>query len=133
MNDKRHVASPEAADWGDLPYCQAAISNGFLFISGQLGMDKKTGKPAEGIRAQAESILTQIKGILAAAGCSLDDVVQTTCYLVDRARDYDGFNEVYKKYFDDPARYPARATVEVKGLAPGYVLEIQAIARCTAS
>ena len=132
MNDKRLVTSPEAADWGDLPYCQAAISNGFLFISGQLGMDTKTGQPADGIHAQAESIFAQITGIVAAAGCSLDDIVQTTCYLVDRARDYEGFNEVYKKYFKDPSRYPARATVEVKGLAPGYVLEIQAIARCAA-
>lgn len=133
MSDKRLVTSQEAADWGDLPYCQGAISNGFLFISGQLGMDIKTGKPAEGIHAQAESILTQIGGILAAAGCSFDDVVQTTCYLVDRARDYDGFNEIYRKYFNDPSRYPARATVEVKGLAPGYVLEIQAVARCQAA
>ncbi len=131
MNDKRLVTSPAAADWGDLPYCQGVVSNGFLFISGQLGMDIETGQPAEGIHAQAESILTQIKGILAAAGCTLDDVVQTTCYLVNRARDYEGFNEVYKKYFTDPSRYPARATVEVKGLAPGYVLEIHAVARCS--
>lgn len=130
MSAKQLVTSPAAADWGDLPYCQAAISNGFLFISGQLGMDIKTGKPAEGIHAQAESILTQIQGILSAAGCTIDDVVQTTCYLVNRERDYAGFNEVYKKYFKDPSCYPARATVEVKGLAPGYVLEIQAVARC---
>ena len=130
MKDKRTVSAPEAADWGTLPYCQGVVSGGFLFISGQLGMDQKTGKPAEGIHAQAESILTQIRGILAAAGCTFDDVVPTTCYLVNRARDYDGVNEVYKKYFTDRSNYPARATGEVTGLAPGDGLEIHAVARC---
>jgi len=132
MSSKRTVSTPKAADWEGLPYCQATISNGFLFISGQLGIDMKTGQPAQGIHAQAESILQQIEGILQAAGCTFDDVAQTTCYLVNRARDYEGFNQVYKKFFSNPASYPARATVEVKGLAPGYALEIHAIARCSA-
>lgn len=130
MTDSRTVSSPEAADWGDLPYCQGMISNGFLFISGQLGMNMATGQPAEGVEAQCDSILKQIRGILAAAGCTFDDVVKTNCYLVNRERDYVGFNKVYCKYFTNKAKYPARATVEVKGLAPGYVLEIEAVARC---
>ncbi|HSW20619.1 MAG TPA: RidA family protein [Ramlibacter sp.] len=126
---KKLVVTPHAANWGDLPYSQGVIDAGLVYVSGQLGVNLPDGGPAEGIHAQTDSVLRQIEAILAAAGCGMDDVLKTTCYLVNRERDYVGFNEVYKKYFKNPAAYPARVTVEVSALAPGYVIEIEAIAR----
>lgn len=126
---KKIVSTSKAADWGDLPYSQGVIGSGLVFVSGQLGINRNTGKPEDGIHAQTESVLQQIEAILDAAGCKIDDVLKTTCYLVNRERDYAGFNEVYRKHFTDTKNYPARVTVEVSQLAPGYVIEIDAVAR----
>lgn len=96
-------------------------------MSGQLGVDQATGKPADGIEPQTRSVLEQIAAILAAAGCSMADVVKTNCYLTDRERDYVGFNRAYRQFFTGTK--PARVTVEVSKLAPGFIVEIDAIAR----
>ena len=105
---KKVVSTPDAWNWGNLPYSQAIVSGDLVFVSGQLGVDFATGKPA--------------------AGCTLGDVVKTNCYLTDRERDYVGFNEVYREFF--VSETPARVTVEVSKLAPGFIIEIDAIARC---
>ena len=125
---KKVVSTPDAWNWGNLPYSQAIVSGDLVFVSGQLGVDFTTGKPADGIKAQTRSVLEQIRSILAAAGCTLGDVVKTNCYLTDRERDYVGFNEVYREFF--VSETPARVTVEVSKLAPGFIIEIDAIARC---
>lgn len=127
-HNKKIISTPDAWDWGSLPYSQAIVSGDLVFVSGQLGVDFATGKPADGIKAQTRSVLEQIRSILAAAGCTLDDVVKTNCYLTDRERDYVGFNEVYREFF--VSETPARVTVEVSKLAPGFVIEIDAVARC---
>lgn len=121
------IVTDGAHDWGDLPYSQGIVAGDLVFVSGQLGVDRATGRPADGIEPQTRSVLEQIAAILAAAGCTMADVVKTSCYLTDRERDYVGFNKVYRQFFTGTK--PARVTVEVSKLAPGFIVEIDAIAR----
>ncbi|WP_033287881.1 RidA family protein [Amycolatopsis jejuensis] len=119
------VTTADAPAWEGYPYPQAVVTGQLVYVSGQLGIDESSGEPLDGIEAQTRAVLTYLSAILQAAGSSLDDIVKTTCYLTDRARDYDGFNKVYREFFRNG--FPARATVEVSQLAPGYVVEIEAV------
>ncbi|MCK7531695.1 MAG: Rid family detoxifying hydrolase [Marinilabiliales bacterium] len=68
------------------PYSQAVEINNTLYISGQLGIDPKTGKMVEGdVKAQTRQVLRNIEAILQAAGYSLIEVVKSTCLLSDIA------------------------------------------------
>lgn len=107
------------------PYSQAIIAGNLIFISGQIGIDPATGKLVDGgIREQARRALENLKAILEASGCSMDDVVLTVVFLRDLRR-YGEFNEVYSEYF---RTYPARAVVGVNELPAGADVEILAIA-----
>ncbi|TJY66215.1 hypothetical protein E4J89_17205 [Arthrobacter sp. CAU 1506] len=118
------VMTTQAPEWRGLPYPQAVRAGDFLFISGQLGVDLATGKPVGDAREQTRLIFEYLQEILAAADLSLDNVVKTTCFLTDRERDYDAFNDVYSTYLEGAAR----ATVQVAALAPGCFVEVEAIA-----
>jgi len=118
------VNTPNAPQWKGLPYPQAIKAGGFLFISGQLGIDLATGKPVEGAREQTRLIFHYIGEILEAAGLGFESIVKTSCFLTNRERDYEAFNEVYRSYLDSAPRF----TVEVAGLAPGCFVEIDAMA-----
>jgi len=108
------------------PYSQAVKANGFIFVSGQIPLDPRTQEIGEGgVAAQTERVLENLKGIVEAAGSSLDRVVKTTVYLQDLA-DFAAMNEVYGRYF--PASPPARATVEVARLPKDVRVEIELIA-----
>ncbi|MCL5885090.1 MAG: Rid family detoxifying hydrolase [Deltaproteobacteria bacterium] len=109
------------------PYSQAVRSGGFLFCSGQIPLDPETGKLIEeGIEAQTDRVLKNLKAVLAAGGASLAAVVKTTVYLVNLG-DFPAMNAVYGGYFpEDP---PARATVQVAKLPAGALVEIDAIAK----
>jgi reactive intermediate/imine deaminase len=108
------------------PYSQAMRAGGLLFLSGQIPLDPATGQIVSGdVAAQAERVLKNIEGILAAGGCALADVVRTTIYLVDLAH-FATVNEVYARFFAPPC--PARVTVQVSALPRGSLIEIDAIA-----
>ena len=107
------------------PYSPALLSGGMIFVSGQIGADPATGKPADGVRAQAELSIRGIEALLAAAGLGLGDVVKTTIFLADIA-DFAQVNEVYASCFSQP--YPARSTFQVAALPGGALVEIEAIA-----
>jgi len=108
------------------PYSQAIQANGFIFISGQIPLDPRTQQVVEGDMArQTERVLENLKGIVEAAGSSLDRAVKTTVFLKDLS-DFAAMNEVYGRYFaKDP---PARATVEVARLPKDVRVEIELIA-----
>lgn len=108
------------------PYSQAVEAGGFVFVSGQIPLDPKTGAVAAAdIKAQAALVLENAKAILAAADCPLSAVVKTTIYLKSMA-DFAAVNEVYGGYFtSDP---PARATVEVSRLPKDVSLEMDFVA-----
>ena len=106
------------------PYSQGYIVNGFIYTSGQIGIDPATGDIPDGITAQAERSCSNVSAILEAAGTSFEKVFKTTCFLADMA-DFAAFNEVYAKYFISK---PARSCVAVKTLPKGVLCEIEAIA-----
>ncbi len=108
------------------PYSQAIESNGMLFISGQIPIDPRTGKIVEGgIAEQTEQVLKNIGAILAAAGCSYENVVKSTCLLADMTF-FKDMNEVYARYF--PTDPPARAAFAVKELPMQVLVEIEVMA-----
>lgn len=108
------------------PYSQAVRTSGFLYVSGQVGLDPKTGEFAGAdIRQQTQRTLENIKGILEAAGSNLHHVVKTTVFLKDM-NDFAAMNEVYGKYFSSAP--PARSTVQVARLPKDALVEIEVIA-----
>ena len=108
------------------PYSQAIMANGFLFTSGQIPINPATGNvDAQGITAQAEQVMVNLKAVLDEAGTSFDNVVKTTVFLADMA-DFAEMNEVYAEYFQAP--FPARSAVAVKTLPKGARVEIECIA-----
>lgn len=107
------------------PYSQAVMSNGFLFISGQLPIDPLNGKmPDTDIGTKTERILKNAQAIAAEAGLSLKNIVKTTIFLTDLA-DFQDVNAAYAKYF--PENPPARSTVQVAALPLGSNIEIEFI------
>jgi 2-iminobutanoate/2-iminopropanoate deaminase len=107
------------------PYSQGFISGNFVFTSGQIPLDPKTGVIAGGsIGEQTERAIANLKAVLEAAGSSLDKVVKTSCFLADM-NDFASFNEVYAKHF--PGK-PARSTIAVRQLPKSALVEIEAIA-----
>lgn len=108
------------------PYSQAALSNGFAFLSGQIPLDPETSQLVQGgIAAQTERVLENLKALLEACGSSLAQVVKTTVYLKDLS-EFAAMNEVYARHF--PENPPARSTVEAARLPRDVRVEIDAIA-----
>jgi 2-iminobutanoate/2-iminopropanoate deaminase len=109
------------------PYSQAICSDGFVFCSGQVGLDPKTGKiVAGGVATEARQVLDNLTAVLASAGLTLSDIVKTTIFLVDIS-DFAAVNAVYGERMGVPP--PARSTVAVAALPLGARVEIEAIAR----
>lgn len=109
------------------PYNQAVIANGFMYISGQVGMNPKTGKIIkDSISDETEQVMKNLSSILNEASISFENVVKTTIFLSDM-NDFSLVNEVYGKYFDEDIA-PARETVQVSKLPLGVNVEISMIA-----
>jgi 2-iminobutanoate/2-iminopropanoate deaminase len=109
------------------PYSQAVAANGFLFCSGQVALDPKSGQMVGNgnVQAETERALENLKGVLAARGLGFEDVVKTTVFLASMD-DFAKMNEIYAKYFS--AKPPARATVAAAGLPKGARVEVECIA-----
>ena len=109
------------------PYNQAVIANGFMYISGQVGMNPKTGKIIkDSISDETEQVMKNLSSILNEASISFENVVKTTIFLSDM-NDFSLVNEVYGKYFEEDTA-PARETVQVSKLPLGVNVEISMIA-----
>ncbi len=110
------------------PYSQAVAAEGLsINVSGQLPIDPATGEFAgDDIARQTRQSRTNVKNILAEAGASMADVVETTVLLTDIA-EFGAMNEVYAEFFSEP--FPARAAFQVVALPKGAKVEIKAVAR----
>ncbi len=122
----RKIVSTSDAPKAIGPYSQAVEAGGFVFVSGQIPMDPKTGSVLQqDVKSQTALVMNNARAILSAAGCSLQSVVKTTIYLKSMT-DFPAVNEVYGGYFtSDP---PARATVEVSRLPKDVAIEMDFIA-----
>jgi len=107
------------------PYSQAILANGFLFVSGQLGVSPGGEFTGSNVEAQAEQSMQNIKNILAEAGLGFENVVKTTIFLADM-NDFAKVNEIYAKHFSEP--FPARSTVAIKTLPKNALVEIEVVA-----
>ncbi len=107
------------------PYSQAIEANGLVFASGQIPVNPATGEIPEGIEAQAEQVMTNMKNLLEAAGTSMENVVKTTVF-IKSMDDFGTINGIYSKYFEKDC--PARSCVEISRLPKDVLLEMEAIA-----
>jgi 2-iminobutanoate/2-iminopropanoate deaminase len=121
----KKIVSTDNAPQAIGPYSQAIQYGDFLFVSGQIAIDPKTGNIIEGdIEAQTEQVLKNISAIISEAGLSVQNAVKCTCFLKDM-NDFVRFNSVYENYFGESL--PARETVEVSRLPKDALVEISAI------
>jgi len=112
------------------PYSQAVRCGRFLFCSGQIPLDPKSGQIVTGdIATQTRRVMDNIASILRTEGMTLDSIVKTTIFLTNLG-DFQTVNETYGSYFkQDP---PARSTVQVSALPRGANVEIEVIAAASA-
>ena len=132
MGEKRVVRTESApAPFQGAPYSQAVVWNDLVFVSGQIPIDPETNQMVEGgIREQADRVMRNVQAVLEEAGSSLDNLLKTTIFIVDLG-DFAELNDVYRGFVGE--RPPARATVEIKSLPQGALLEIDAIASISRS
>ena len=121
----REAIQPDDVPVPSPPYSPVVAAGDLVFTAGQIAMNPAGAIVAGAVAEQTEQVLRNVAACLAAAGCGMDDVVKTTVFLADLA-DFPAFNEIYARHFTRP--YPARTTVQA-GLAPGLLVEIEAVAR----
>jgi 2-iminobutanoate/2-iminopropanoate deaminase len=126
-NEAKSVVRTEAAPapFQGAPYSQAIRANGFVFVSGQLGLKPDHAEITGSIQEQTDQIFANVRAILEQAGTGLDRLVKTTVFLADLG-DFAAMNEVYARHVGGSP--PARSTVEVAALPSGAKVEIEAIA-----
>ena len=122
MKPKKVVITSPKAALPIGPYSQAIQAGNFIFVAGEKGIDRNTGRIVPGgIAAETRQTLENIQAILAEAGASLDDAVSCTVHMVDLS-EFGEMNQVYAKYFT--VMPPGRTTVQVPALPAGARIEI---------
>lgn len=106
------------------PYSQGIRAGQTVYLSGQLGLDPKTGNLADGIEAQTHQVFQNLRAVALAAGGKLDDTVKLTILMANLG-DFALVNEIMKTYFAEP--YPARATYQVAALPKAALIEIEGV------
>lgn len=107
------------------PYSQAVRMGNTVYFSGQVPLDPAKAELVQGdIATQTRRVFDNLKAVCTAAGGSFDDIARIGIYLID-LKDFSEVNAVMAEYFTAP--YPARSTIEVKGLPRGAQVEIDAV------
>ena len=110
------ISTPEAP--GSPLFSQGVKAGAHVYVSGLVGVDVQTGRVAgPTIQAQTRQALTNCQAVLAAAGATMDDVVEVGVLLANPA-DFAGMNEEYANWFpaEPPARYAAKLVAEIPGI-----------------
>ncbi|VVP56330.1 RidA family protein [Pseudomonas fluorescens] len=128
MNCKRDVVFPanRHALYELHRYSPAIRSNGFMFVSGQVG-SRKDGSPEHDLEAQVRLAFANLNAILAEAGCSFDDVVDTTIFMLEPDSKFETIWKVVAEYWGE-APYSTVTAVGVTWLA-GFDFEIKVIVK----
>ncbi|TDT67369.1 endoribonuclease L-PSP [Hypnocyclicus thermotrophus] len=107
-------------------YSQGIKVENFLFVSGQIPIDPKTGEfVSNNIKEQTLQSLKNIEAIVKEAGGTIENIVKVGVFL-DDINDFADMNRVYEEFFG--SHKPARAAVEVAKLPKDAKIEIEAIA-----
>jgi 2-iminobutanoate/2-iminopropanoate deaminase len=107
-----------------LPFSPVVVAGDFVFVSGQASVDEKGQIVSDTFEGEFRRSVENVRKVLAAAGCTLADVIQTRNY-VREAADVPLFNQLYREYFSEP--YPARTTI-TNCLPPALKYEVEAVA-----
>lgn len=107
-------------------YSPAIKANGFLFVSGQVG-SREDGSPEPDLDEQVRLAFRNLNAVLAAAGCSFDDVVDVTVFIVDPASKFERIWRIVPEFWGQ-APYPTLTGVGVTWLY-GFDVELKVIAR----
>ncbi len=119
------IQSDDAPALEEYPLSQAIEHDGVVYVSGNVPIDPETGEFVDGgTAAETERVMENLKATLEAAGSSLDDVLKATAFIAD-ADEFGAFNEVYRRYFEEP--YPARSAI-VTDLVVDCTVEVEVIA-----
>lgn len=111
------------------PFSHAVETDGFVFVTGQMPDTPATpGMLPDGIVAQTQAVMENLRLVLAGLGLGFELVVMTRIYLTEFKRDYAAMNATYRRYFP-PDRLPARTCVGVTGLAYDALVEIDLVCR----
>lgn len=106
------------------PYSQGTGAGNTVYLSGQLGLDPRSGELAPTVEAQVRQVFDNLRAVAEAAGAGMDDFVKLNVYLTDLS-DFSLVNEAMKACFSEP--YPARAAVGVAALPRGARVEIDGV------
>ena len=101
----RDAIQPEGVARPKAPYSPVVVSGDHVFTAGQVGFDASGALVAGGVAEQTRQALENVRACLEAAGSGLAQVVKVTAFLADLG-DFEGYNAVYREYFDEP--FPAR-------------------------
>ena len=108
-----------------LPFSAGIRCNGFVFASGQVGVDPRSGKVSgPDVESQTRQAIDNLRAVLEAGGSSLDRLVKTTVFLAD-IRLFEAMNAVYRELIPEPR--PGRSTVEARLARPELLVEIEGI------
>lgn len=123
---EKKILTSEEAPKAVGPYSLGIQAGNFVFLSGQLGIDPKTGNFVEGgVGKQTEQALINLKGVLLSNNMDMSNIVKTTVFLKE-IKDFPNMNTVYSAFFEDAP--PARSTIQVAALPKDGLVEIEAIA-----
>jgi reactive intermediate/imine deaminase len=123
IGPSRHIVLPGRKD--ALPYSDAVLAGGTLYLAGRIGVDPETGRPPEDVEKEIRFLLDGMKTTLRAADLTMDDLVSVQIFCPDLTL-YEKFNEVYRTYFTRD--FPARAFIGSGPLLRGGRFEAQGIA-----
>jgi 2-iminobutanoate/2-iminopropanoate deaminase len=122
---EKQIVNLNTGPAGNLPLSPAVAAGPMLYVSGQVAVDRATGRFTGGDTvAQTHQVIKNVEQVLAAGGSSLAKVIKVTAYLAD-IEEFAAFNDVYRTYFSSEP--PARTTIQAR-LIPPYTVEIDAIA-----
>jgi enamine deaminase RidA (YjgF/YER057c/UK114 family) len=107
-------------------YSAAVSSGGFLFVSGQVG-SREDGSPETDPEKQLRLAFTNLNNVLAAAGCSFDDVVDFTIFVVDPEKMFPVVMKVKDEFWGEPP-YPTLTGIGVTWLY-GFNFELKVTAK----
>ncbi|MFP9191419.1 RidA family protein [Natrialbaceae archaeon A-CW1-1] len=116
-----HPALPDASEHG---YSHAIVTDGRLYMSGQVGMDADRNLAGENITAQARQAFSNVESICEAVDKELEDIVKVTAHIVDPHSRFADYQSVWYNTFTDP--YPCHTVLGVEQLAgPEYLIELE--------